>query len=907
MHGLRARLGLLSRRAAETRMAEEIRFHLEMETEKLVREGLSPEEARRRAVLAFGGVEGHKEAMRDTRGVRSLENLWRDLRHALRTLWKTPYFSLVAVLTLALGIGAVTALFAMVNAILIQPLPYPRADRLVAVSHAAPGLGLAETGLSSGTYFLYRDRARSFQGLALYEETVLNLSGAAGPAERVQVTYTGPELFQILGVRPELGRLFTTEDGRPGFMDGRWTIPVLLSHDLWQQRFGGDPGIIDRIVTLNDLPRIVVGVMPPGFAFPRPETQVWMLMIPPAETANFAQQLSYSAVGRLRPGVAPESAQAELQRLLPSIAGLYPDATPTRIAEVGLRPEVVPLKRVVVGGASRALWVLLGGMGVLLLVACANVANLFLVRAEHRAREVAVRTALGARRLDLARLFLCESLLLSLAGAATGLLLAAGGLSALVAFAPVELPRLHEVRIDGWVLAFTTGIAVLVALLFGGVSLLRQARSAMLAPTLRNGGSRVADRRGRGRVRDLLVASQTALALLLLAGSALMVQSFARLMRVDPGFDPSDVLTVEIGLPYRMAGDYPRVYGELLEQVRALPGVQGAAAASSLPLSGEGPYEYPLRVEGRAAPGYAPPAVRMKFVTPRYFQVMRIPVVDGSSLLPRERPEVPNPVLVSAALARRLFPGESPIGKQVRRLDSDGEPPRLFDPSTGSLRTTPPYTIAGVVADVRETSLREAPPEILYVPVLDPPVEPSVVPTEMTLVLRTAVPPLSLAPAVRLAVADVDPALSVARIRTLDAIVRASTARESFLMALLLAAATASLLLGSVGIYGVVAYVVRRRTQEIGIRVALGARAGRITGLVLRELLCSVLVGALVGLAGTFAGTRVLRSLLFGVSPTDPLTLAAVTALLLCVALLAGLIPARRAARVDPMVALRAE
>lgn len=822
----------------------------------------------------------------------------RDWRHAWRALVKSPGFSLTTLLTIGIGIGAVTASFALVNAILIQPLPYPDAEHLVFVKHAAPGLGLTEAGLSSGTYFHYRKNAKLLEDLAVYEETVLNLSGNETVTERVEVATAGPELFQLLKVKPVLGGLFTTEDGRPGFLDTTWKIPVLLSHELWTSRYGSDPGIIGRTIMLNQRAREVIGVLPAAFAFPRPETRLWMLSMPAGAGADFAHQLRYSAVARLRPDATPEAAKAELEQLLVSIEGAYPDATAARLAEVRLAPIVVSLKQEIVGNVGNALWLLFGGMAFLLLVTCANVSNLFLLRSDHRARETAVRTAVGAQAGDLLRMFLRESLLLSMAGGALALSLAYVTLKALVAYAPVELPRLGEVQLDLRVFAFTSGVALLAALLFGGIAFLRHSRMTRIAPALKSGGWGTTESPESRVTRSVLVAIQVGFTLNLLIGSGLMLQTFWKLTNTEAGFDSAGVLTVEIGLPGNRANAHERIYSGLLERIRALPGVASAAAGSSLPFTGGG-YSYPFRV-AQPSTGIAPAEspVSMKFFMPGYFQSMNIPVLQGDTL-------APNSVAVSESLARRLFPGESSLGRKILRLGSDGKEVMMFDRAAQQEHAISSWTISSVVADVRETSLREAPNEIVYVPIISPRVEPSITPTTMHLVVRTGLPPLSLAASVRQAIGDFDAVVSVGKIRTMDAIVRASTARERFLAALLLIAGAASTLLGAFGIYGVVAQTARRRRQEIGIRVALGARLGHVVGLAMRESALATLAGLALGMSAALATTRALGSLLFEVSSLDGFTFGAATLLLLGVAVVAGFLPALRGARVNPMTALR--
>jgi putative ABC transport system permease protein len=893
---------LLRRERVERDLDDELRAMFELLVEENVRAGMTGEEARRVARLELGNVEAIKDHVRDTRTGAVIDTLARDFRHAARKLVKSPAVPLIIVITFALGSAGVTTIFALVNAILIRPLPYAASERLAAVKHAAPGLGVAEGGLSSGTYFHYRAHAKSFEALAIYSETVLNLSVPEAVTERVQVTYAGPELFEVLGVRPALGRLFTNEDARPGFADMTWPVPVLLSHECWQRRYGGDPSLIGRTITLNNRARHVVGVLPATFSFPRPETEIWMLFVPQERSASFAGRLDYSGVARLRPGVSAAVAATELDRILPSIEGVYADATAERLAEVQLKPIVVPLKEEMIADVRGFLLLLLGGTAFLLLVAYANTATLSLLRAEHRHREMAVRIALGARRADLMRLFLSEAALLSTAGAALGLLLAHVALKAIVVFTPVRLPRLSEVELDGWVFAFTCAVAALGALLFGGLAFLRQSALASTAAAALNASTRITDDGGRLRTRNVLVTVQVALALTLLVGSALMVQSFWRLTRVDPGFDPSGVLTIEIGLPGSRASRHQRIYEDLLDRVRGLPGVRTASAASSLPLDGTA-YAYPLVIGSLPRPTELP--IAMKFVMPGYFQTMRTPVIEGASFALHESVNLPNAVVVSAAFARRYFPGESPIGKHVRRLESDGTEVQLFDRLAKAPRPVPAWTIAGVVADVHDESLRVEPADIVYVPVRDPAVERSIVPTNMALVIRSDGPSSSLASAVRQAIREIDTSLSVARIRPMDTILTTSVAAERFLAALLLVAAAASLFLGAIGVYGVAAQAVRRREQEFGIRVTLGARPGQIVGMVVRESVAFVLMGTAVGLTTALGATRALRAFLFEVSATDPATVAGVTALVIAVALIASLLPARRAVRLDPIAALR--
>lgn len=842
-----------------------------------------------------------------------------ELRHSARTLRRSPGFTALAVITLALGIGANSAIFTLVNAIVLQPLPHPDADRLVVVKHAAPGLGLTEAELSDGTFYHYRDHNRVFDGIGMYNENVVNLSGGASP-ERVQVALVTPNLFSILGAQPALGRLLAEADNTPYNPDV--LTPVVLSHGLWTRQYGADPGIIGRTIELNSAPKQVVGIMEPGFDFPRPETEIWYPQgLDPA--AAGLGGFYFHGVARLQPGVSPLAAQADLQRLIPGLADVYPGAAAEIVERGGLRAVVDPLKAEVVRDVGSALWILLGGVGLVLLIACANIGNLVLVRAEHRQKELAVRTALGAGRRELVRYFLTESTLLSAVGAALGLAMAWGAIHVLRVLGPTNLPRLHEVGLDAWVVGFTGGLAVFVALVFGAIPVLRFGRSD-LAAALNEGSGRATAGRERKQSQSILVAVQVALGLTLLIASALMVQSLWRLRHVDPGFRSEGVLTLEIAMAYGPYPDYAsqaRYWYQLLERVRAFAGVQAAGAVTGIPLVPlEAYYDGPIISErqgvGRGdatsqtrmrvdaadpqagadeaaaqALGAAAPVVTFMTVTPGYFEAMQIPLIRGRGFQPGDRAGAERPVLVSAALAQRLFSAGNAIGRRVRRGDGPDQPW---------------LTITGVVGDVPQESVAGEPAELVYSPVMDGAADYSY-PGHMTLAIRTSLPPLSLVPAVRRNVLTLDPNMPIANVRTMERIVADSMARTSFTMLLLLIAAAVALFLGAVGLYGVISYTVGRRTREIGVRIALGAQPARIGRMVLAQAAGVALAGLVVGMLLALALTRVLRSLLFEVSPTDPGTYAGAALLLLALALLASYLPSRRAARVDPLETLRQE
>jgi predicted permease len=807
--------------------------------------------------------------------------IFQDLLLAFRALRRAPAFSIVAIVTMALGIGGTSAVFTIVNSIVLRPLPYPAADRLVVVQHSAPGLGLAGTSLSDATYLHYRGESRAFEDVGYYYENVVNVTGD-GDAERVQIAMVSPSLLTTLGARTARGRLFAPDDlnARPSDI-----VPVVISHELWLRRYGGDPAIVGRVIRLNSAARLVVGVLERGFHFPRRETQIWF-----ADELNPARvtftDFRYPTVARLRPGVDLAEAEAELGRLNARLPAAYPEVTRELLTDGRFRTTVTPLARVVVGDLSNALWLLLAGMGFVLLIACTNVANLFLVRAEHRQREVAVRCALGANRGAVVRYFLSESVLLGLAAGALGLLIADSATQLLVAFGPVTLPRLHEIEVDGAVLGFTAVLAVVTALVFGAVPAARYGKP-QLGAGLRQYALGVTATRERQRIRQLLVVTQIALALTLVVGSALMVQSFWKLRQLDPGFDADGVLTAEIALPYgpyRDSEAATALWDRLLDGVRALPGVQAAGGVSGLPLV-PAPEYYNSPLELADAPELAEAARAIGtvyFVTPGYFDAMRIPVLEGRPLT-NATADARNGVVVSSALARRLFPGERAVGRRLRTAGGDSAW----------------HTIIAVVGDVPRRELAGAPAELLYVPVA---VRSST--SHLTLAVRAAAPE-TVAPAIRALVRQLDPDLPVANVRTMERIVADSMARTSFAMVTLLIAGALALFLGVVGIYGVIAYTISRRFREIGVRMALGARAADIRTLILRRAAAVSLIGIAVGIATALGLTRFLRSLLFDVSPTDPLTLAGMAALLLASALVAAWIPARRIARTEPLVVLR--
>jgi len=810
-----------------------------------------------------------------------------DFRHSLRSLLRTPAFTLITLLTLALGIGANTAIFSLVYGVLIKPLPYPESDRLVAVANSAPGIGLDDFQQSDATFFHFRTHNHVFDEIGLYTETTANLTGAGTP-ERLDAALFTDTMLAVLDTPPALGRGFLPEEGRPG-----GETVVLLSHGLWQRRFGADPRILERSIELDGVQHRVVGVMGPGFAFPRPEAQLWLpLTITPAEVSvgNF----NYDAVARLKGGITPELAKADLDPLVWSLPEAFPgEITVALLEKARFNTIIRPLRDEVVGDVGSALWILLGTVGFLLLIACANVANLFLVRGEGRQREVAVRTALGAGRGHLAGFFLTESFLLAVGGAALGLSLAAAAIEALKVLDPGNLPRLHEVGLDGAVLAFTGLLAVLTALAFGLVPVFRAGGEKLVGAL--KGGSRATVGRERQRARGALVAVQMALALVLLVGSGLMVRSFHALSRVDPGFKAEKALTLRLSVPRAEAPEPAagaRFYTELLDRLGALPGVRRVGAASELPLT-DGQSRQATAIEDfPIEPDELPKIFPYKRVSHGYFEAMGIPLVAGRTFEVRDWEEATGTAVVSQAFAESLWPGQSALGKRLQPgggADEEGW-----------------YTIVGVVGKVHDEALTADPEAMVYYPMVGIGDDDWVVRT-MSVVIATQVDPLSLADGARETVWALNPNLPVANVRTLEAIVARSTARTTFTLTLLALGAAMALVLGAVGLYGVISYIVGQRRQEIGVRMALGAERGEVARMVVAQGLTLTAVGLGLGLAGAFALTRLMGSLLFGVSATDPLTFGSVPLLLLAVALLATWLPARRAASVEPVEAIKGE
>jgi predicted permease len=798
-----------------------------------------------------------------------------DLRLALRALVRAPGFTVVAILTLALGIGATSAIFSVVHGVLLKPLPFAEPGRLVSLMHRSRVNGPDLMNQGAATYFTYLDHQRAFEAIGAWDTRQVSITGRGEP-ERVTALAASATTLPLLGVRPARGRLFTADEDAPGA-----PLRVVLTHGYWQRRFGAAADVVGQTLTVGDQAAVVVGVLPASFRFLRAAPAVVMpLRLDRAEAGEVS--FGFQALGRLKPGVTLTQANADVARMI----ALLPPA----FAMFELGPGVRPLADDVVGSLGEVLWVLLAAVGVVLLIACVNVANLLLIRAEGRQHEFALRAALGASRGRVARAVLAESGVLALAAGALAVLLAHGAVALLRRLAPAHLPRVDEIAVDPTVLLFTAGVAAAAGLLAGLVTVARF--GAPSATALREGGRGASDGPRRQRTRDALVVSEVAMALVLLVVSGLMVRTFVALRQVDPGFvRPEAVQTFRVALAAPDTADDARVartHQAIAERLAAVPGVASVGLSSHITMDGEDNTN-PLYVEGVPVPaGALPPLRRYKTVAPRFFETMGIRLVAGRTVTWADIAERRPVVVVSEALAREHWREPSrAIGKRVRG-DQD----------------TPWREVVGVVGDERDDGLDKPATPIVYWPLLDDTYRPQ----SMAFAVRSGrVGDPGFVRDLQRAVWAVDPNAPVAAVRTLDEIQADSMARTSFAMVLLAVAAGMALFLGLVGVYGVIAYAASRRTREIGIRMALGARAASVRRLFLRDGLALAGVGIALGVVASLALTRVMTALLFGVAPTDPLTFAAASAGLAAVALFATWLPARRAARVDPAVVLRAE
>ena len=875
----------------------ELDAHLRMSAEDRIARGQTAADAAQSARRELGNAALIEETTRDQWGFRWAETLLQDLRYAFRMLRKSPGFTAVAVLTLALGIGANTAIFSIVDAVLLRALPFKEPSRLVMLHEGIPKLGYPKMDFAVPDLNVFLRAQNSFSAVGVYEGEHLDVTGHGEP-ERIPAARLSASLFPTLGVEPILGRNFSADEDAPGH-------PVaILSYSLWQRQFGGTSDIIGRSITLDRHPYEIVGVMPRDFAFPLPSAEfnstpadVWVPMAyTPDELKDWGGAYIFGAIGRLKPGVTIAQSRAEAVSIARRIIDSYPAAIAGFARKGGLNVMIVPLQQDVVGSVRSLLLVLMAAVSFVLLIACANIATLLLSRAASRSEEIGVRTALGATRLRLLRQFFTESLVLSLVGGALGLFLASWVRDVILTLVPPSILLPHQVPLSKPVLAFALGASILCAFLFG-LAPAFQVSFFSLQHSLREGGGAAKTSRRRFRLQGLFVTAEFALALVLLIASGLLIRSFAKLLETNPGFRPEHVLTMSIPLPrtvYTHSADVQNFYLQLLDKASNLPGVQSVAISNVLPLHGCEAVSF--APEGQVTDqALAPQVICQTWVMGQYLQAMRIPLLKGRWFTPEDRFDTQQVAVVSEFTAKKFWPGQEPLGKRLR----------------WGLKG-PWQVVVGVVGNVKEEGLNIPFTPQVYRPYLQMDSgfleqDPFGDGHARNLDVRTAADPASLTSAVVAQIHSLDSQLAVANISTMTQVIASSVAAPKFNTLLLGTFAGLALFLAAIGVYGVLAYSVAQQTHDIGIRIALGAQSRDVLGMILKQGARVTIVGILIGLLASFAVTRLLSAFLYGVTATDPVTFAVVTTLLLAVALSACYIPSRRAMKVDPMTALRHE
>ena len=856
--------------------SEEIQAYLDLLTEAQLREGVSSQEARRNALIELGGVEQVEERVREIRMGRSIETVWRDVRTGVRSLVHSPVFTVVTVVSLALGIGANTAIFSVVNSLLLRPLPYPESDRLVDVWHTPPQQsfpGLDKFSVSPANYLDWKAQSTAFEQMAVYTHVGLSLSTSNDPLPLIGAAVSS-DFFSVLRTNATRGRTFTPDEERTGHDQ-----VVVIGNGLWQRAFGANPNIIGQSLTLNSRSFIVVGIMPAGFEFPR-EAELWVPLAWDEKERQTRSIHDYAVVARLKQNVSLAQAQAEMSTISSRLEQQYPDA------DKGWGAVVIPLRQDLVGDIRLALLVLFGAVGFVLLIACANVANLMFARGANRTKEIAVRIALGAGRGRLVRQLLTESVLLAVTGGLLGLLLAVWGSKMLVQLG--SLPTSGDIGIDTWALGFTLLVSFAAGIIIGIVPAVQFTRTS-ISETLKQGSGRTGGSPIKQHTRKVLVISEVALSLVLLIGAGLMIRSFWKLQNVDPGFDTKNALTMSLGLNFIRYSDphqWLAFADRAIEQIRAVPGVVSVGTTTKTPLTGGGSTQ-PFSIEGRPTAAIAEqPMAQTRYISPDYFRAIGIPLRQGRIFNDQDRDNSVPVVIISEAMARRFWPGENPIG---RRLTPS------FHLQQGARE------IVGVVGDVKTSGLDADASAMMYLPYKQAP-QPF-----MSFVVRTASNPESLIQPVSKAIYSIDKDQALTNVQTMEQVLTKSFSDRRFNMTLLLTFAAVALLLATVGVYGVMNYTVTLRRRELGIRMALGAKRMDVLRLVLGQGLTLTLIGVGAGLISAYALTRLMASLLYGVSATDYLTFGSVSAVLIAVGLAASYVPARRATKVNPTIALRAE